>query len=178
MRMMQGMATDAGKQKVQVSENLRLILKGADKLEPDKLIAVVLKLIDTAKDAGLQVGSPPGNFYQMQIRAQSGQSSDTLVVFKIPDRAALEAEAYTAAVANAREKAQRIATLSGVKLGRICYVQDQGATQDASGSQNIFAAIYGAAVVSAGTETKEIESSALTEIPVTVRLAVKFEIEK
>jgi len=180
MRIMQGGAAgDATKQKVQISEQVRLILKDADKLEPDKLIAEVLKVIDTAKDAGLQVGSPPANYIQMQIRAQTGQNGDTIVVFKIPDRSELESQAYEKAVADARAKAERIAKLSGVKLGRVAFVQDQGTAQEGNGQQSLLAAIYGeAASTATPPSSKEVESSALTEIPVTVKLTIKFEIEK
>jgi uncharacterized protein YggE len=180
MRVMQGAgAGDTVKQKVEISEQVRLILKGADKTEPDKLIAAVLKVIDTAKDAGLQVGSPPGNYIQMQIRAQTGQNGDTIVVFKIPDRSELEGQAYEKAVADARAKAERIAKLSGVKLGPVTSVQDQGAEQQGNSQQSLLAAIYGAAASTATPpDTKEVESTALTEIPVTVRLTVRFEIEK
>ncbi len=179
MRAMQGQASDNTKQKVQISEQVRLILKGADKLDPDKLIAAVLKVIDTAKDAGLQVGSPPGNYIQMQLAAQTGQGGDTIVVFKIPDRSELEAQAYEKAVADARAKAERIARLSGVKLGRVSFVQDQGAPQEGNNQQSLLALVYGAATSTATpTDSKEVESSSLTEIPVTVRLTVKFDIEK
>ena len=179
MRVMQGNpGGDTVKQKVEISEQVRLILKNADQLEPDKLIAIVLKVLDTAKDAGLQVGNVPTNYIQMQIRAQTGQGGDSIVVFKIPDRTELESQAYEKAVADARAKAERIAKLSGVKLGRIAYVGDQGAAQDPNSQQSLLAMIYGSGAATPAPETKEVESSSLTDIPVTVRLTVRFDIEK
>jgi uncharacterized protein YggE len=178
MRLMQGIATDNAKRRVQISEQVKLVLKGVEKLEKDRLIAAVLKVIDTARDAGLVLSDAPSNYIQMQLRAQSGQSGDTIVVFKIPDRTELETQAYEKAVANARARAERIAKLSGVKLGRVSSVQDQGILPEGNSTQSLIAAVYGSALSAPAPETKEVESSALTEIPVTVRLTVKFEIEK
>jgi len=84
--------------------------------------------------------------------------------------------------ANLREiphMGQRIARLSGVKLGPVASVQDQGTTQESNGQQSLLAAIYGSGVsTTAAPETKEVEANALAEIPVTVRLTVRFEIQK
>ena len=176
-RMMNGMATDGGKAKVQVSEGLKLTLKGADKLEPDKLVVAVLKILDTAKDAGLQIGAPPGNFYQMQIRAQMG-GGDDIVIFKIPDRSELERQAYEKAVADARAKAERLAQLNGVKLGRVLYVQDDGVAQTNNGPQSWMAMVYGMGSSGPAADTRELTAAALADIPVTIRLTVKFEIAK
>jgi uncharacterized protein YggE len=177
-RMMQGMGGgETTKTRVQVSEHLKLTLKNADKLEPDKLMDTVLKLIDTSRDAGIQIGPPPAtNYYEMQMQAQNG-GGNTLVMFKIPDTTQLQADACKQAVADAREKAQRIADLSGVKLGRVISVQDQGATS------NIMAAMYFAMNGMNGNNgdravTKEAASETFGEIPVTVHLQVVFEIQK
>ena len=56
MRMMQGMGGDPGKQKVAVTEQLRLVLKDVDQLELDKLMETILKMIDVGRDSGLQIG--------------------------------------------------------------------------------------------------------------------------
>lgn len=179
MRQMQGQAVEA-KQRVAISEQVRLVIKGIDKLDPEKAVANVLKVLDTAKDCGLQIGDPPGNYYQMQMRAQSGQS-DAIVLFKIPDKSELESKAYEKAVADAKAKAERIAKLNGVKVGRVLAVQDLGAPGEPSSPSAIIAAMYnGAAAAAAATSTdaKEIESATLSEIPVSIRLTVRFEIEK
>src|SRR5450432_1902165 len=128
MQMMQGMApAGAEKSKVQISENLKIMVKGVDKLTSDQLLEMVLKMIDTCRDAGLQVGPPPAtNYIQMQIRAQTG-APDSLVSFKIPDKTELENHAYEQAVADARAKGEKIAGMNGVKLGRVLSVKDEGA---------------------------------------------------
>jgi uncharacterized protein YggE len=175
MRLMQGIAADNSKRRVQVSEQLKLVLKGIEKLDRVTLLADVLKVVDTARQTGLQVGDTPANYIQAQLQAQTGTSPEAIAVFKVPDRSELEAQAYEKAVADARVKAERIAKLSGVKLGRVSLVQDQATSQE--GNQLLLAAIYSSAA-SVTPESKEVESAAMAEIPVTVRITVKFEIEK
>src|SRR5437763_7412178 len=56
--MMQGRAANVGKPKVQATESLKIVLKGADKMTADALMDSVMKVIDTGRDAGLQIGPP------------------------------------------------------------------------------------------------------------------------
>lgn len=175
MRLVQGIAPDNSKRRVQVSEQLKLVMKDIEKLDKDALLAAVLKVVDTARQAGLQVGDTPSNYIQAQLQAQTGTNPEAIAVFKVPDRSELEAQAYEKAVADARAKAERIAKVSGVKLGRVLLVQDQATSQE--GNQLLLAAIYSSAA-SATPESKEVQSAAMAEIPVTVRITVKFEIEK
>jgi uncharacterized protein YggE len=177
MRAMQGIAgTDAGKQKIQISEQARLVLKVPEGAEADKLLATVLKIIDAGKDAGLQMGPPPGNFLQMQIRAQTGQGDQGIAVFKIPDKSAIEGQAYEKAIADAKSKAERLAKLAGVKLGPVMSVQSEDVAP-AKGGQSMIAELYGMGAGSAAEgDNKEVEAPSFGEIPVTARVVVKFAI--
>lgn len=175
MRLLQGMATDNSKRRIQVSELLKLVLKGIEKLDKDTLLADVLKVVDTARQAGLQVGDTPSNVIQAQIQAQAGTNSEAIAVFKVPERSELEAQASEKAVADARAKAERLAKLAGVKLGHVSLIQDRATAQE--GNQSLLAAVYGSAIAAA-PETKEVESPAMAEVTVTERITVRFEIEK
>jgi len=169
MRMMQGMGGAVGKPQVQVTQDLKLTLKNIDKLEPDKLVETIVKIIDAGRDAGIQVGPPPPrNFYQLQMEAQNGGSGDSLVVFKLPDTTQVEREAYGKAVDDARTRAALIANLNGVKLGRVrsVEVEDSGGGPPANSD----------GVSAQPADEKSLESALLTEIPVTVRLTITFEI--
>jgi uncharacterized protein YggE len=173
-RIMQGMGgSEAAKVRVQISERLELTLKNADKMEPDKLLETVLKLIDTSRDAGIAIGPPPAtNYYQMQIQAQNG-GADSLVQFKIPDITELQAEAYKQAIADARTKAQRIADLTGVKLGKVVSVHDdEGAAQ----TQQSWNPWMGMMTEGGKGSEKEASSTTFGEIPINVHLKVQFEI--
>ena len=71
MMMMRGFATDnGGGQKVRITETSRIVLADADKLEADELLGSLLKVLDSAKDAGLSFTMPVTNdYYEMQARA-------------------------------------------------------------------------------------------------------------
>jgi uncharacterized protein YggE len=179
MRMMQGMAA-AGteKSKVRIAETLKVQIKGVDKLDPDQLLQTVLKVMDTCHDAGLELGPPAAtNYIQMQIRAQSG-TPDALVNFKIPDKTDLENQAYEKAVADARAKAERIAELNGVKLGRVLSVEDQGTNTGRGNNATQFFTemVTGSAVSGAEPQETGVSSTSPGEIPLSVHVTLKFEI--
>jgi len=172
MRMMQGQTTEPPKIRTQITEKLMLKLKHVDKLDSDKLLETILKLVDTSRDAGLSIGPAPiTNVYQWQMQQQNGGGGggESLVQFKIPDTTELQTQACKEAIADARAKAQRIADLAGVKLGKVVSVHDYSVTDTVpDGSPN------------GGNHAvdKEAVSSTIGDIPITVHLQVQFEIEK
>ncbi len=173
-RIMQGQGGgDTVKQRVRVTEQLQLVLKGADGLPPEKLTQTVLKVIDAARDAGLQVGPPPPRNWN---ELQNQSSTARLVTYEIPDASALQEQAYKAAMADARVKAQRLADLSGVKLGPVVSAQDQGAGPSPSEMRMV---MYGGGGDSGPAEvSKKVTSNTPTDIPVTVRVSIQFGIDK
>jgi uncharacterized protein YggE len=176
-RMMQGMgAGETPKVRVQISEKVKLRLKNVDKVETQKLFEQVLKLIDTSRDAGITIGGgAPMNYYQMQMEMQNGGGGSSLVQFKIPDTTDLQNEAYKQAIADARAKAQRIADLSGVKLGKVLSVHDEGVSPPQP-QQQVY---YNGMMQTVNKEDpKEARSTTLADIPITVNLQVQFAIEK
>jgi uncharacterized protein YggE len=174
MRMMQGQSTDAPKVRTQISERLCIKVKNIDKMESDKLLEQVLKLVDTCRDAGLGVGSASTNYYQWQMQQQNGGNNpDSLVQFKIPDTTDLQNQACKQAIENAHAKAQRIADLAGVKLGRVVSVKDYGVTDSTPG-----APMNNGYNPPEHNVIKEAGTSSISDIPVTVKLQVQFEIEK
>jgi uncharacterized protein YggE len=182
VRMMQGAAADTAAPKVRVSEELHITLRGIDKLDSDDLLKSVTTIIDTCRDAGIQIGpAGPSNYIQAQIEAQQGGGDSAIAQFKIPDITALKEQAYKLAIDDARANAQRLADLSGVKLGPVISIQDEGATPTPA-NNNVFAMIMmaeeGGSPTAPQGDSKEVSSTNFGEIPVTVRLAVSFEIQK
>lgn len=175
MQMMRGMNPGANaKAKVQVAEKLKLVLKDLDKIENEKLMDTLLKVLDTAKDNGLVIGPGlPQNYYQMQMAMQNGQGQ-SMIMFKLPDPKDLRDAAYKDAMDNAKLRAQRLADLSGVKLGRILSIRE-----GVVGGQNVNISYdpYGNQF-RAPTETTDLTSQMFTEIPMKVALTVQFEIVK
>ena len=169
--MMRGMAPSTSKQRVQVTEPLRLVIKDVDKMNDDDLMNTVLKVIDAGRDAGLTVGGPmPQNYYQMQIMMQQGNTPG-MASFKIADSSGLREQAYAKAIENARSKAERLARLAGVKLGKVTSVQDS--VVQAPQAQVVY--VYGNQQQQ--PNESELSSPVAGDITMNVRLTVQFAIE-
>ena len=157
-----------------IIEQLKLVIKDADRMEPEKLMDAILRVVDTARDAGLIMGGPVrGDYYEMQAMAQTGVGP-SIMSFTIPDPEQLRAQAYKQAVEDARAQAKRLADLAGVKLGRILAIRDLGG-QIVNPQNPYVVPVPGTA---AGAASKELSSAMFGEIPVKANLAVQFDIEK
>lgn len=163
--MMRGQQVANAKQKVSVGEQLRLVIKDADKMDQAALMDTMLKVLDTAKDAGLTIGNTsPGNNNNNNENGNQG-GADALIQFKVTDCSALREQAYKQAMDDAKAKAQKLADLAGVKIGKILSVED-GDSDSNNSSQ------------STNASTKELSSGVFSDIPLTVAVTVQFEIEK
>jgi uncharacterized protein YggE len=98
---------------------------------------------------------------QMYYNSGGAAAAANLVSFKLTNPDALREQAYKQAMADARKKAERLASLAGVKLGRIVSVKDAVATGGPNPQQ-----------------PAELTSGVFKEIEVKVNLAVQFEIAK
>ena len=173
--MQQGRAANVGKPKVQASESMKITLKGVDKIAAEALMDTVMKVIDTGRDAGLQIGpATPSNYYQLQMMQQSGQGQGMLQ-FKIGDSTAQREQAYKEAMEDAKKKAARLADLAGVKLGRIVSVQDGGPVKGDNPAMAQWMAMYGGG---GQADPTDLTSTLLADITLKVTLVVQFEIAK
>ena len=171
--MMQGRAANVGKPKVQASESMKISIKGVDKIAADVLMDTVMKVIDTGRDAGLQIGpATPTNYYQMQMMQQSGQGQGMLQ-FKIGDSTEQREQAYKVAMEDAKKKAQRLADLAGVKLGRIVSVRDSAPVRGDNAAMMQWMAMNGGQ-----SDPTDLTSQLLADITLKVTLTVQFEIAK
>ena len=179
MMAMRGMAAPTTTpQKVRLSETSRVVLNHADKLEPDELLEKLLKILDVAKDAGFVLGpAPASNYIEMQIRAQEGEAASATVSFRMPDASALRDQAYQAAIDDAKAKAQKLADLSGGKLGRIVAVHDEG-TAKADPEISALMMIYGATMNKVNADDKALSGVTSGNLTLRVNLTVQFEIAK
>ena len=160
-QMQQGVAQVSPKQRVQIYEEVLLVMSGVDKLESDKLVEKVLKIIDVLHEAGMGVGEmTPRSAYEWRMRGENFGDNGAMLMAKVPERAVFEGQAYEQAMADARAKAQRIADLSGVHLGRVIEVVDQSAAQNPEMT---------------GPQNQNAAANKLGEIPITVQLSVRFE---
>ena len=148
-----------------VTEQVRLVLKDADKLEGPKLVETVLRLIDTARESGLTIG-------QLNINNVTAYSSTSLpqppplIVCKAANDAAVREQAYKAAMDDARKKASALATLSGVKIGKVVGVEEI----ETPGQSMTVGPVAQKSMESA------ISAELLGELSLNVKLGVRFEI--
>jgi uncharacterized protein YggE len=173
--MMQGRAANVGKSKVRAMESLKITISEADKSTNDALMDVIMKLIDAGRDAGLQIGSAmPSNWYQYQMEMQNGGANQNIPQFKVTDVAAHRDEAFKKAMDDAKTKAQHLADLAGVKLGRILSIH--ASTGKAAGNRVMYPWMYNGDAES--PEQEELTSGTMEEIPLKVTLNVQYEIQK
>ena len=171
--MMQGRVANLPKPKIQASESMKIVLKDVGKQTPEQLMDMVMKVIDTGRDAGLQIGPPtPQNYYQYQMAMQQGQGMN-IAAFKVGDPTAQRDEAYKQAMDDAKKKAQKLADLAGIKLGRIVSVTDGG---QAANPQAQYQVYYG--YPQPPQDNNDLTSTMLGDIPLRVNVTVQFEIAK
>lgn len=139
-------ASEVPKQRIVVTETIRLVLKDVEGMDNVKVMDLLLRLVDTARDNGLQVGGSD----------QPGQPGrPTSVVYRLSNPSALKERAYKQAMEDARSRASALAELSGAKLGRIVSVREIDLSEG---------------------RDRTYESTVLGEVPVKVQLSVQFEI--
>ncbi|HUY32129.1 MAG TPA: SIMPL domain-containing protein [Pirellulales bacterium] len=168
------MGTGSGKSQVQISSSLHLRLSGIHDLSAEEVLETVGTLLDAAKDAGAEIG-PTAAEVNMAWR-YGNVPDETLVRFIINDLDKLREQAYENAVADARTRAERLAKLNGVKLGRVLGVQEMHVSAD--DARQVVYNPYGRPQHPSGKPRKpHIASETFNEIPFQVKLLVRFAIE-
>jgi uncharacterized protein YggE len=173
---MRGQVTEGVKFKVELSSNLRVQLTDVAEMPPEQVMETLGKLLDTARDSGADVGPSAA---QINMAYRYGQQiTGSISRFVLQDFEAAREEAYKAAVADARARAERLASLSGVKLGRILSVSELNVSGDEITQHS--QPYYPNQQVSAGEPRRglRIESDTFTDIPIRVRLMVRFAIDE
>jgi uncharacterized protein len=174
-RMMNGMAQTAGKPEVNVSSTVRLTLKNVRQSEPEELIKTIGRLLDVAQDAGVNVGPTPAEV-MMAYRYGRQPENAAPVRFVLDDLVELREKAYEAAAADAQTRAVRLAKLHKTTLGPALSVQELAVGGDAPTTTVVNAYIYqqNSQPATVENEGPRIVSSSLAEIPVQVKLVVRF----
>jgi uncharacterized protein YggE len=175
-----GVPQVAGKPQIEVTSTVRVRLKNVRDVPADELVKTVGRLIDVAQDAGVSVGLSAADIQMRQRYGIYGTTAGTTVRFVVADLAELREKAYERAVADARDRAGRLAKLNRVKLGRAVSVQEIQVAGDADTSNRAIGAVVvpnvQAPVPDASAEPR-IASTTLADIPVQVKLLVRFAIE-
>jgi uncharacterized protein YggE len=167
-QMMNGMGSPGtGNARLQVSEPLKISIEGVDKMSTEDLLAMLVRIVDAGKDAGIAIG-PQIDYQQYYYYGRMNQSQG-LAKFKMADVKELRTQAYTAAIKDAREQAERLASLSGVKLGRVTSVREGPLP-----NQNVQQIYYG---MPQKDDSDSYTTTKLEDITVKIVLQVEFAIE-
>ncbi len=182
-RIVNGVVQNPGKPQIVVSSTVRVRLKNIREAAPQDVLKTVGRLIDVAQDAGVNVGLTQAEMLMRQRYGNFGYQS-TNVRFVVADLDELREKAYERAVADARNRASRLARLNHVKLGPALSVQEiqvAGDSQTDTKSINPYLPYVVNLNLRAPTpETSQqprISSTTLTDIPVQVKLLVRFAIQ-
>ncbi len=177
-RMMNGMPQVPTKTQIEVSSTLRVRLKDVRDQPAEELIKTVGKLLDVAQDSGVSVGPSQAEVMQaMRFGNYNNLNHNVPVRFVVSDLTALREKAYELAVADARSRASRLAKLHQVKLGSALSVHEVAVAGDSSGIvRSGVQTPQGTVSASEHEDEPRISSSSLTDIPVQVKLLVRFAI--
>jgi uncharacterized protein len=161
--MMFGEPSSRGKTEVELSR--KLVIKGTELRDMDEeaLLQLAAKLLDVAQDAGAKVGGDTDSYYDYFYGYP--RRVDGLVRFVLEDFDKLQDEAYEKAMADAKARAQRLARLSDVELGRVVAVRELHVPGETPGRP-------------ADDEPphKQLVANKFQEIPIRVELLVRFEV--
>jgi len=171
MAMMMAAGGGGGAAKVEttihVSEQIRLSLRGIDKMTAQALSDTLVKLIDLGRKAGMVLDSGSG----ANVFMQRGQLSK-LVTFKLSNPEALRGVAFKAAMKQARQRALRLAELSGVRIGGLhALTEGSAAKKNLDPQMMMLQRMWGAQ----GT-TDSGSSALMTDITIKVKLSVIYRI--
>ena len=164
--MMRGMPAQTSNQQLTFVEPLVLRVEGVDSLTDEQVMERVVKVFDVCKDAGLAFGTPQYNPYYGGFQGTGG-----LITFKLANEEEARGQAMEKAMASAKSQAERLAKLSGAKLGKVKSIRE-GAPPTQSNPYPYV--IYG--YVPPTSDKSKYSTPNLEPIPVSCTLEVEFEI--
>ncbi len=159
---------------VVLSRSLRVVVGGIDKLSDEELIKLVSKLIDTARDMGIHASATETSAAMEELAAEQGPQPAVQFIAENVEKP--REVAYRQAFERARQRAQQLATITGVKLGEVKSVEEiRDGAADETLQEAYLAGIYGSTGQNRRGDTRA-SSPKFSEIPVVVTLRVRFAI--
>lgn len=127
-----------------ISQSVELTVSGVDEMDEQALIGLTVKLMKTAKEAGVDLSADKmQNMMMMQMGMGGGSGSSAILRVSDPDAA--NKAATKAAVETARADAAYLAELAGGKLGPIVRISDAVAAGEGEDSAtNPYMMFFGA----------------------------------
>jgi uncharacterized protein YggE len=113
---------------VEVSSTVKVRVSGISQMQPDQVMKLIGRLLDTAKDSGAGVGPSPE---EASMAYRYGRTvNPAMVRYIVTGAEKLREEGYQKAADDARKRADRLARLHNLKLGPVASVQEQVVSTD------------------------------------------------
>jgi uncharacterized protein YggE len=164
---------------VEISRAYTITLSGIDRLDPDILAERVGQLLDVARDTGATVQtSGGGNAIMLRAMGQAA-GMGAAATFVVSDAVGPKREAAANAFADARQRAEQLASLAGGRLGKVVRIGDQsgGPMREAKSMRaEMIETLYGSGNWTSNNEESRLTSESLGPIPVRAALEVEFEL--
>lgn len=116
-----------------IRQSIALTVSGIDKLDDQALIDLIVRLISSAKEAGVDLASANAMQNMMMMEMGWGGIEGPAPILKISDPEAANKAAAKAAIDKARTDAAYLAELAGGKLGRVIRISDAVTPGDGEG---------------------------------------------
>ena len=170
--MMSGMPASQNKRtQIEIGSMLRARLTNVSNIPTEDLMSTIGKLIDAAQDSGAGLGASDSDM--MMMRYYGGyQRQSPLVKFVVTNLADIREKAYELAVEDARKRAERLARLSGVKLGSVVAIEELE-----TGVPHQTPYYYPQPDDNSNVDKTELVADSLSGGRIMVRLRVRFGIE-
>ncbi|HVW00848.1 MAG TPA: SIMPL domain-containing protein [Planctomycetaceae bacterium] len=169
---MNGMMQSASKRtQIEISSTLRARLVDVGKIPEEELMSTIGKLLDTAQDSGAGIGPSEADI-SMAWRYGYRTNQGAIVKFIISDISQIREKAYEAAVQDARQRAQRLARLNGVKLGPVIAVEERSG----SGGGRMYYYPWGGGDDEGEHSENEVVADTFSGASIKVKLQVRFAI--
>jgi uncharacterized protein YggE len=156
-----------------ISQSVVIEVPGIDAMEQEAVIDLILAITSAAGDAGIAIGEVSQEDMMMAQFGQGMPASD-LAGFKVSDPQAAAQQSAEDAMAQARAKAQRLADLAGVRLGRVTAIVETPVAAEVDTGNSYMQLIWGLA----GEDNADPDTHpALEPVPVRTQLTVTYAIE-
>ena len=158
---------------VTFGREVRVTLKGVTEMSEDDLAKTLVKLIDTAKDSGAAIKTQN----DQMARMYGMQMSNSMAYFVVNGIDDAREKSYAQAMEIARRRAERLAKLSGTKVGKVHTISESFNTPKDEGNaqMRVIYAMYG--MQQSEKDEHRVLSSEYKDVDVVVTLTVEFEIE-
>lgn len=157
-----------------ISQKVMIEIAGIDAMEQEAVIDLIIAITSAAADAGISIGELSQEDMMMAQFGQGMPASD-LARFKVSDPDAASQQSAEAAMAQARAKAERLADLAGVRLGRVTAIVEAPLTNEAEAGSSYIQMIWG---IAGEDNTDPLAHPALEPIPVRTELTVTYAIQE